>query len=555
MFAGVEFEKGEKLLSTGDVVVPIVDKMIHQPGDHLFLWDEYTWDGRGMFMDNEGVDKKLSAASPGFGSGVNCYMDLVNVKETIPLNTNTGLHRYSDPGVGAFSTYWNRETLATTSILPGHELFASYGNAWFTSREDDIGPVPLKGDLALAERLLKKYKLRAKRLKLMEVKEEIIEDIWESFAWQNPWNKTSRILFGLPRNWEDTRLVSNRTLLWLRRREHSVTLDWLEEHGICGDFITVKNSTIRQAGRGAFARKGFKTGDVVAPLPFVHLPYRRYLDMFDIIKNEEGEFEASNEKRHTQLLLNYCMGHNESTMLLCPYGTLSSHINHNQTLANVEMVWADPKTSIHNPRWLNKSLSELYSISYSGLSMNLRATRDINSGDEIFIDYGDEWERAWQKHVSNWKPVENSKDYKSAEQLNMETKHLKTEFETLFDPYPNNVVIHLNLAFNNPRSTWLDHWEDGTLQDYIIRVDEYTKQCEILSREKDDEGKVWYTAIINATDDRTGKNEPKKLEKLPRLAFVFFDKPHTTDMHLPGAFRHDIRIPDHLFPDTWRNKR
>jgi len=403
--------------------------------------------------------------------------------------------------------------------------------------------------------LLKKYERRSKFLRdVIKLKKEIIDDIWETFVWKNPWNETSRILFALPRNWEDTRLVLNKTLLWFRREEHSVTLEWLEENGICGDFLTVKNSTIRQAGRGAFARKGFKIGDIVSPLPLIHLPYRRYLDMFEIEVNDYGDYEASNRKRHTQLLLNYCMGHNESTLLLCPYGTLSSHVNHNKTLANVELVWADPKNSNHQTHWLNKSLSELYSTSYSGLSMNLRATRDINSNDEIFLDYGDEWEEAWEQHISNWKPVENAMEYKSAEQLNLETEHLKTEFETIFEPYPRNVVIHVNLAFDGPRRAWFQHWKEGTLKNYIIEVDEYTKKCEILKREKDEEGNIWYTAAVNVTD-KSNENKSKVLEDLPRLAFVFFDKPHTTDMHLAGAFRHDIRVPDHLFPVSWRNKR
>lgn len=125
IFAGKDFEPKESVLPTGDVVIPLVDYKLYQQPNFNFLWDEYTWDGFSLFMGNEGLAGELSAASPGFGAAVNCFMDLVNIKETIPINDNTGLHRSKDPGVGAFSTYWNRESLASTPIKAGHELFAA----------------------------------------------------------------------------------------------------------------------------------------------------------------------------------------------------------------------------------------------------------------------------------------------------------------------------------------------------------------------------------------------------------------------------------------------
>ena len=45
-----------------------------------------------------------------------------------------------------------------------------------------------------------------------------------------------------------------------------------------------------------------------------------------------------------------------------------------------------------------------------------------------------------------------------------------------------------------------------------------------------------------------------KLVDVPRHAFQYRDRPYTTDMFLRNAFRHDIRIPDHLFPEVWKNR-
>ena len=47
MYAGRSFTKGEVMQQTGDVVIPIVDILMHQRGrgKFPFLWDEYTWNG------------------------------------------------------------------------------------------------------------------------------------------------------------------------------------------------------------------------------------------------------------------------------------------------------------------------------------------------------------------------------------------------------------------------------------------------------------------------------------------------------------------------------
>lgn len=441
------------------------------------------------------------------------------------------------------------------SLFLNYWFYSTDGDSWFLTREEYIGPVPLRGDLARANALIETFFELEDSLK-SEVKPSVLQDLWENFSWKTPWDDLSRVMFAIPRNWAETRLAGEITLKELKRRHHSVSLDWLQKNGECGDWITVKPSTIRQAGRGAFARKTLKQGETVAPFPLIHLPYRRVLDMFELEKPEGDKlYKADRQKKSgTQLLLNYCMGHNDSTMLLCPYGTLSNHINHNQTLANVKMVWSDPSKSNHKPDWLNKTLRELYHVSHAGLAMSLVATRDIQAGEEIFLDYGDEWERAWQEHVQSYVPVAGAENYKSAEQLNSELEMIRTEFELLFNPYPENVKLHFLLTFNKPRNIWLKHWVRGTLKEFVEKDDEYYGEVEVLRREVDAEGHTWYT-VIPLDNGRSEKEAlpPKIVSKVPREAFRFFDNAYTSDMLQPNAFRHDIRIPDHLFPELWKN--
>jgi hypothetical protein len=417
----------------------------------------------------------------------------------------------------------------------------------------------LKGDLRRANSLLNKYsRLEAVVVGAADKKKSakvqlILQDMLETFAWNSPWSDTSRVLFALPQTWTETRMASNMTLPTLKRQQHSVPIKWLEEHGSCSDWITVKPSTIKQAGRGAFSRRSFQKGDEVAPFPLIHLPYRDLLDMYEI-SSKTGEFIANTEtKKTTQLLENYCMGHNESTMLLCPYGTLSNHMNHNQTHANVKLTWANPAKSNHNPDWLNKTLKELYLTDYSGLSMTLVATRDIAVGEEVFLDYGDEWEEAWQTHVANWNPVEGAETYVAAEQLNEQTTIIQTEFELMYTPWPGNVDIKFNIAFTRPRRIWLKHWEQGTLAKYMKKEDDYYERVEVLRREVDSDNHTWYTVVILEDDKEKKKKKKERMAlNVPREAFRFFDRPYTSDMHQDNAFRHDIRIPDELFPELWK---
>jgi hypothetical protein len=410
-----------------------------------------------------------------------------------------------------------------------------------------MDPVPLAGDLHKADKLLFRYSSLEGRLQA-EVKSQILMDLWESFAWKNPWSDTSRIMFALPKTWDETREALNISLPTLKRHQHSVSVEWLQENGECGDLITVRPSNLPQAGRGAFARRLFKAGETIAPLPMIHIPYRAILDMFNV--SSDGKVDKK-VKVHTQLLENYCMGHKESTMLLCPYGTLSSHINHNQTLANVMLEWAEPSRSIHDPHWLNKTVDELHKTNHAGLAMNVVATRDIASDEEIFLDYGDEWERAWHQHLKRWTPVDGASNYLPAGQLPATSKSIKTVFELLSSPYPQGVSLYFSKAFAGPVDDWWTHWDEGTLEEsYLVnqgRNFEFV-EVDVLDRERDDDGYTWYKVYLIDKEHRG-----KIVKGVPPEAFKFFDQTYATDMFQPNAFRHDIRIPDHLFPELWKN--
>jgi SET domain len=384
--------------------------------------------------------------------------------------------------------------------------------------------------------------------------------MWDDFI-KNTVYKDSRVIGSFHHsNPEEMDILTQQglTLETLRKKQSTRSLEWLEEHGTCGDHLTIRKSTIPQAGRGAYAYRYLPKGTKVAQLPMIHISDRAILTMYNFA-NVQLEHETAYIPSKTagvmgeQLLLNYCYGHRHSTLLLCPYGPLTNYINHNQTQANVKIKWGRKASGNHMPHYLENPIFELVVDKTAKLAMELVALRDINEGEEIFLDYGDEWEEAWMAHVRNWKAVEGAERYKSSTDFNSgEGGKLPTIFEQLSGkaaPFPPNVAFKCDNAYTNA-------WDIGTLKHFQeFHLPDYW-ECTILRSKYLDNGLDVYDVHIY----RNGNNDVLPSENyisrgIPRVAIRFYDTPYTHDIHLPNAFRHDIRIPDELFPDVWRNKK
>jgi hypothetical protein len=266
-----------------------------------------------------------SGASPGFGATANSFLPLVNVEEGWPRRDSAGLHRHYDPGVGAFTEYHGRQSIATQRIHQGEEFFVDYGIEWFTGR-DYLGPIPLYKHLDRASVLFRKYKSLGNTLSQQYASsDEMLSELWDTFVRKSSFPH-SRVLGSFHHEKKDEMQelddVSGDVGL-LRRRQSVRSLEWLHKYGTCGDHIVPGESSLPQAGRGAFANRDLPVGTIVAQLPLIHISERRRLDTYPIImEKENGSVEAETEgtSLSQQLIINYCYGHEESTLLLCPYG-------------------------------------------------------------------------------------------------------------------------------------------------------------------------------------------------------------------------------------------
>lgn len=153
------------------------------------------------------------------------------------------------------------------------------------------------------------------------------------------------------------------------------TADWIRQNGMCLENLLPFQSTLPHAGQGAFAQYHIRAGDIVIPAPLLQIMDKGVLDVY-----EHGTLLG------TQLLINYCFSHPESTLLLCP-DTQAELINHcsirkqqcGRKGPNAAIRWArgwDPTSD----EWREKTLKEIAKEPGRGLAFEVYALRDIQPG-------------------------------------------------------------------------------------------------------------------------------------------------------------------------------
>jgi len=393
------------------------------------------------------------------------------------------------------------------------------------------------------------------------------------------------------------------------------TLAWLNQYGKCIDHIIPNQSTIQGAGHGAFAKRDLPNGTVVTGTPLIHFPDKSWFDMYDFVmcdyngtaspaQTEDGnanvgQYAAESVMvRNTnkdpygkQLLLNYCYGHPDTTLILCPYGSGVNFINHARTggsgestkqkknhEANVKIVWSQHGTTNQDDTWFTKDPSEMKIDYNTKVAFDYIATKDIQEGDEILLDYGSDFDSAWNEMNKAWNSYDLSflRDYTSSNEYNKIHKNdmLRTEKEQETDPYPENILIrchHILEQFQNGQS--LDYLDDFLSYNYTENWSDYSgdssgHECRILDRQyhpkqqqKNEEqgkegvleipvdGRDEYYTVVLVNDNVLEKT----ISNVIRGLIIFRDRPYTTDLHMIGTFRHPIGIPDDILPDAWKN--
>jgi hypothetical protein len=556
MYAGRHFRRGSQV-AYGDVVMQVTDFDGHNrlrrwyngdfsAGDEEeWLLDDYFWNSRLTSGSFEAI--AVSSILPGVGMLANSFPGLANTDIRAPGRT-ADLHRGRDPGAGASTTYHNSLFQATQDIEPGAEIYMDYGSNWFKRRTEEIGMIPLRKDYATADALLKKF---------WTVTGGKIDTQLANNTWALTWRflkDEPRAAAAMPKNMADIQCAIETGTAKRSHPKRIQSLKWIEENGQCLDNIRPARSTIQQAGGGAFATRNMGKGQVIAPVPLLH--FRR--NQLEVYNSAHTDFyDGDVRKVGSQQLLNYAYGHPESSLLLFPYSPVVNYVNHDAEKVNAELRWSSAFAS-HHADWLERTPDDLKSEPHAGLIMELVATRDIQDGEEVFLDYGPAWEQAWQDYVKNkWRPTPQDKDYVSATQLNLNVRVLKTraeidgDEETLQMLASVYMVCYIELV-DKPART------DGKVEiDWMYRpamTEEADKAypCDVVERTPvetpDNVDSTTYTVVL-----KIDENNFKSVEGIPRAAIRFVDQQYTSDLFLPTAFRHAIVIPNHMFPAAWRD--
>ena len=381
----------------------------------------------------------------------------------------------------------------------------------------------------------------------------------------------------LPHNITDAGKVAESGIASLHQPHAIRNLDYLREHGKCVDSIRPGPSTLEsgQGGRGAFATRFIKRGTIITGSPLSHVPDRNFLSIFKMEQDQTAQDVGSEVwMRHVdkivgyQMSLNYCYGHNASTLLLCPYGSGVNYINHNQTRANVKIQWARDGMTLQNDTWLYERRVEDFEWDYTiGLAFDYVATSDLNEGDELFLDYGDDFEASIRNYLSSWKPSRERDDYIPAERYNMQTANtsVRTQAEQEETPYPDNLELRCHSELITKQRF------DGS-HDFQWQSREFGVPCRILDRytlanteqgglpESATPGDIVYKVELIVPLDEVGLQHKSDVftyiqrKDIIRDAIRFFNKPFTSDLFLPNTFRKEIGLPDEMLPELWRNR-
>jgi hypothetical protein len=422
--------------------------------------------------------------------------------------------------------------------------------------------------------------------------------LYESLILQLKDRYNSRTLNALPPTFDDAMHIGNSqsraTMTNYLLQQHTTNFEYLQEYGTCIDQIRPGRSTLPNAGHGGFATRPFRNGTIITASPLLIIPHERVLFMYNFTKYHQKWYRNYKKKKHYQLVYNYCYGHSYSTLLLCPHGGGINYINHNQSLVNVRMEWTTTQLSyMHNSTLvMNGTMEDMNDFASmqqgSQLVFQYVATRDIQPNEELFLDYGNEWEAAWQYHLQQY-PYDQSDDHTSSSS----SKHpstpkyisaheydyyhrdalIRTMDEQMVEPYPKNLQIRchrsLYLRYSSTIAIYewtgkdyglpcriIDRWIEPNIVTSSVHMDLYTVQIEYVPIHTVAEQ---HCSDKNQNDPTTASIETRSTAiwvtrtDVPRSAIRFFDMPYTTDLHQPYAFRHFIEINDDIFPSQWKN--
>jgi hypothetical protein len=588
IFSAVSHKGGDIIDTTNDIVINYAiygedyEPELEEAGGQLqhYSWTKNIASDHVMMQQSEG-DHHVEMV-PGFGAFPNHHSYYNNYF----INAREGalaIDRYEfsrpHPGTDAYTPFHAIRVEALDDMPAGSEFFADYGPNYFISRGGFYQEVPLMENYEEASDLMSKFANVAFAKSHPSGKTftpEIVEDIWSVIANKAAHKRTKTAL------WKDVQKVLDNHEEDYLPEITTRSNEWLQQNGVCIDNVKSGASSIHEAGRGAFARRPIAAGEIIAPNPVLQL-------------NRTKQIHEERTNPDERLLINYCFGHANSTMMLCPYVTGVAVINHNSVDTNTPN--AEVRLSNHtffNRDLLDKSAHTIMeSLVMIGIVFDIVATRDIEAGEEIFLNYGQAWQDAWDAHQEQWdeyvspikcdeiKPLlqctvqyegdsgshELPSCLKEAPQMNR-SDEASYKYNTACFYYPSrpDSSEHANSQDNDAESPTVLPWSyessdgkgttGGLFPCHILaRQTTSSSPVGVLVNDDDSTTLTLFTAMIEAEGKSIlAKNIPATAIRSVTDKWRAINnerQQYMNDESIPEPFRHPIMLPDDVFPSSW----
>jgi hypothetical protein len=149
-------------------------------------------------------------------------------------------------------------------------------------------------------------------------------------------------------------------------------------------------------GRGLFANRAFQKGERITVAPVAVLD-KKWVDLVS--------------RASPSLIQNYCLWDGKAAIVLLPMSTMvmmnhaPSHVTEEGgegVKANTEMRWfswrrSETAEDARHRVFSMKNVPALVQSPMVPLDIEIYATRDIEQGEELLMDYGEAWEQRWNR--------------------------------------------------------------------------------------------------------------------------------------------------------------
>jgi hypothetical protein len=596
-YSGVKMNKGEHV-PVPDIGIHLVDFVQQNPQTPLsasFL--DIMWTPSELISQYEDMTGEGGLALPsGMAFSGTENPGVCNVR----WDHSSVLHRYAskeptgsldyrtDALAGAITEHFGLKMITTDDVEEGMEFFPFFGETWFESKEEEASEQPTvftKASYEKADAILIDFaKLLTKHEEYFTEHTDKAQEYWTLIRDDVVTNPKIRLL--LPQEHAKVSEHAATGTAILRNNDIKRPLDYLQTKGTCADNIVQKESTIRGAGRGGFAKRALSKGDDVAPVPLV-----RFLRESLLMLERDGMNGVKQDSQvvAAQLAMNYVLGHPASNVVFFPYGMGVTLINHairgSGRSANVKMVWSDKE--YHDKTYLDMDMNDILG---KGLSefvhvMDLVALRDIQEGEEFLLDYGAHFDYELTTFLAQFKPA-GAEAAPKASTLNLLNQVFRTKEEQLTNPYPSKIetfcyvddaaATNIDLTVSseedesNPQDgdgetkavkpkpkmalpddlTFLNSESD--IKIYNISFDALEVECDVLVRDENVPGSDEPLYLVRLIHGHENEDKPYVVD-MPQSSIIFLDQEYNSAMHNPEAFRHFIEIPTDIFPSGWMN--